>query len=57
MSGWDAPVLGGLPSFVLPDAAVLHTVLIVGFVYVGWVNASTVWADSRRPIPDRREAS
>jgi hypothetical protein len=40
-SGWDAAVLGGLLSFVLPDATVLPTVMIAGLLYAGWANAST----------------
>ena len=52
-SGWDAAVFGGLLGFILPDAAVLSTVLIAGLLYAGWANASTVWAHrSRAP---RRE--
>jgi hypothetical protein len=47
-SGWDAAVLGGLLSFILPDATVLPTILIAGLCYAGWVNASTVWAHRRR---------
>ena len=47
-SGWDAAVLGGLLSFVLPDATVLPTVLIAGLFYAGWAKASTVWVNKRR---------
>jgi hypothetical protein len=62
ISGWDAAVLGGLLSFVLPDATVLPTVMIAGLLYAGWVKASTVWANKRRaprpevkPTPERAE--
>ena len=56
-SGWDAAVLGGLLSVVLPDATVLPAVMIAGLFYVGWVNASTVWTHQRRvkPTPQRAE--
>ena len=47
-SGWDAALLGGWLSFVLPDATVLPTVLIAGLLYAGWVNASRVWARRHR---------
>ena len=47
-SGWDAAVLGGLLSLVLPDATVLTTLMIAGLLYAGWANASTVWAHRRR---------
>jgi len=54
-AGWDAAMLGGLLSFVLPDAAVLPTVLIAGLMYAGWAKASTVWTHRRRA--PRREAT
>jgi hypothetical protein len=61
-SGWDAAVFGGRLGFVLPDAAVLPTVLIAGLVYAGWANASTAWGHRRRAprrelksTPDRAE--
>jgi hypothetical protein len=47
-SGWDAAVLGGLLSFVLPDVTVLPTVLIAGWFYAGWAKAQTVSAHRRR---------
>jgi len=47
-SGWDAAVLGGLLSFVLPDATVLPTVVTAGMLYAGWAKASTAWAHRRR---------
>ncbi|HEY5182202.1 MAG TPA: hypothetical protein VIJ07_20930, partial [Dermatophilaceae bacterium] len=47
-AGWDAALFGGWLSLVLPDAAVLPTVMIAGLFYAGWVNASTVWARRRR---------
>src|ERR1019366_1764575 len=47
-SGWDAAVLGGMLSFVLPDATALPTVMIAGLFYVGWAKASTVWAHRHR---------
>jgi hypothetical protein len=47
-SGWDAAVLGGLLSFVLPDATVLPTVLIAGLFYAGWAKALTIWTHKRR---------
>jgi hypothetical protein len=54
-SGWDAALLGGLLSLVLPDAAVLPTVMIAGLLYAGWGKAWTVWARRRRvPRPDAR---
>jgi len=46
-SGWDAAVLGGLLSFVLPDATVLPTVLIAGLFYAGWAKALTIWTHKR----------
>lgn len=61
-SGWDAAVLGGLLGFVLPDAAVLPTVLIAGLFYAGWAKALTTWTHKRRvprrevkPTPQRAE--
>lgn len=47
-SGWDAAVLGGLLSFVLPDATVLPTAMIAGLSYAGWAKALTVWTHKRR---------
>jgi hypothetical protein len=47
-AGWDAAVFGGLLSMVLPDAAVLPTVMIAGLSYSGWVKARAVWAHRRR---------
>jgi hypothetical protein len=47
-SGWDAAVLGGLLSFVLPDATVLPTVVIAGLFYAGCAKASAVWTHRRR---------
>lgn len=54
-SGWDAALLGGLLSFVLPDATVLPTVMIAGLLYAGWVKARPVSAHRRRA--SRREAT
>jgi hypothetical protein len=61
-SGWDAAVLGGMLSFVLPDATVLPTVMIAGLFYAGWAKASTIWTHTRRapryevkPTPERAE--
>jgi hypothetical protein len=42
-----APVLGGLLSFVLPDATVLPAVLIAGLFYAGQAKAQMVWAHKR----------
>jgi hypothetical protein len=47
-SGWDAAVLGGLLSFVLPDATVLLTVMIAGLFYAGWAKGWTVRTRRRR---------
>jgi len=47
-SGWDAAVLGGLLSFVLPDASVLPAVLTAGVLYAGWAKARTVSARKQR---------
>jgi len=47
-AGWDAALLGGWLSFVLPDAAVLPIVLIAGLFYAGWAKALTIWTHKRR---------
>jgi hypothetical protein len=62
ISGWDAAVLGGMLSFVLPEATVLPTVLIAGLLYAGQAKARTLSAHKRRapprevnPTPERTE--
>lgn len=61
-AGWDAALFGGWLSLVLPDAAVLPTVMIAGLSYAGWAQALTVWTHKRRaprcevkPTPERAE--
>jgi hypothetical protein len=39
---------GGLLGIVLPDAAVLPTVLIAGLLYAGWAKALTIWTRKHR---------
>jgi hypothetical protein len=52
ISGWDAAVLGGLLSFVLPEATVLPTIMIAGLLYAGQAKARTLSAH-KRPAPPR----
>jgi len=58
ISGWDAAVLGGLLSFVLPEATVLPTIMFASLLYAGWT-ARAHKRPARRlevnPTPQRAE--